>query len=315
MTAVPDESQQREVSTIDLDHPFTRAELLAADVKVSVLRHDEFLQILPRVWIRKTAIDQDSTIRAALHLHPDDAFASHVSAAKVLGLPVPDHWFVHVTVFRPKDRRFRPQLKSHVTERRRRVITVRGIRVTDPIATFIDCAGWLSLVDLVVLGDAIVKMFDISPKRLLRACKQSTDYYKRRALAAAALVREGVDSPMETRLRLLIVLAGLPEPIVNYKVYNDDGTWRRRFDLCYPDLKLIIEYDGRQHAENVQQWTKDLERREEFDDEGYRILVVTAPGIYRDPLQTLLRVRRQLVLRGLPDVPELDDAWREHFPG
>ena len=37
----------------------------------------------------------------------------------------------------------------------------------------------------------------------------------RLARRAASLAREGVDSPQETRLRLLLVLAGLPEPRVN----------------------------------------------------------------------------------------------------
>jgi hypothetical protein len=35
-----------------------------------------------------------------------------------------------------------------------------------------------------------------------------------------------------------------------------------RFDLCYPSLKLIIEYDGRHHAEDSEQWLHDLKRRE-----------------------------------------------------
>ena len=51
----------------------------------------------------------------------------------------------------------------------------------------------------------------------------------RLALRAAGLVREGVDSPMETRVRLLIVLAGLPEPSVNHIVRAEDGSWRMRF--------------------------------------------------------------------------------------
>jgi very-short-patch-repair endonuclease len=33
------------------------------------------------------------------------------------------------------------------------------------------------------------------------------------------------------------------------------------FDPSYPGLKLIIECDGRQHAENTGQWRRDLSRR------------------------------------------------------
>jgi hypothetical protein len=54
---------------------------------------------------------------------------------------------------------------------------------------------------------------------------------------------------METRVRLLIVMAELPEPTVNVIIRGEDGSWRMRFDLCYLDQRLIVEYDGRHHAD------------------------------------------------------------------
>jgi len=294
-------------------HPFTRAQLVAADMALSLLRRRDYQQVVGCVWVHRDGIDDDTLIRAALVLHPDGAFASHLSAAKVLRLPIPDHPFAHVTVNRHEDRRFRPRVKPHVTKRQRRVVVVRGIRTTDAVATFIDCAGMLDLVELVILGDALVKKYDVSPESLLAACRESTDYYAGLATAAAEYVRADVDSPMETRLRMLIVLAGLPEPEVNFKVTREDGSWRRRFDLSYPGIKLIIEYDGRQHADDRQQWEGDLERREEFDDEGYRILVVTSKGIFVEPERTLHRIRRQLILRGWGDVPPIQPRWKNHF--
>jgi len=43
---------------------------------------------------------------------------------------------------------------------------------------------------------------------------------------------------METRLRmLLVVLAGLPEPVVDFRVRDSAGTVIRRFDLSYPAWK------------------------------------------------------------------------------
>ena len=94
--------------------------------------------------------------------------------------------------------------------------------------------------------------------------------------AKRRFVRKGADSPKETRLRMLLVLAGLPEPTVNLIIRNPDGGWRMRFDLSYPGLKLIIEYDGRQHAESSGQWRRDLSRREELDRLGWRLIVVTS---------------------------------------
>jgi hypothetical protein len=115
---------------------------------------------------------------------------------------------------------------------------------------------------------------------------------------------------------MLLVLAGLPEPVVNHLLRDEHGAVVRRFDLCYPLLRLIVEYDGRQHAEDRRQYDHDRDRREELDDGGWKILVVTAEGIYRDPERTLRRVRRALVSRGAADVPRtLRPEWRAHFPG
>jgi hypothetical protein len=118
---------------------------------------------------------------------------------------------------------------------------------------------------------------------------------------------------METRLRLLIVLAGLPEPQVNVIVRVAGGKWRWRFDLCYAEYKLIIEYDGRQHAYDAEQWSTDLERREWLDRDGWRILIVISEGIYADPLRTLHRVRTALEERGARVPKSFKQEWTRHF--
>jgi hypothetical protein len=294
------------------DGPFTRAEYLAAGGARAALKGARYREVVKAIFIEVDQDDADTRVRVALMLHPEAAFASHWSACRVLRLPAPDNAFEHVTVREPEDRRYRPWLKPHVTKRTRGVIVVRGIPVTDPITTFLQMTGHLSLVDAVVLGDAIVKMYRISPGRLLRAARASADYYAAAARRAAAYVRKGVDSPMETRLRMLLVLAGLPEPVVNVVLVHEDGRWKRRFDLCYPRIKLVVEYNGRQHREKQQRST-DRKRAEELELDGYLILAFEAEDIYISPLATLERVRRHLVLRGWGDVLPLNDTWRQAF--
>ncbi len=73
------------------------------------------------------------------------------------------------------------------------------------------------------------------------------------------LVRAGVDSPPESRLRLLVVLAGLPEPTVNHILRDPvTGEWVRRFELAYRDLLLAIEYQGRWHRQSEEVWSSDI---------------------------------------------------------
>lgn len=141
-----------------------------------------------------------------------------------------------------------------------------------------------------------------------------TGPHGRSASRAARLVRDGVDSPMETRIRLLVVLARLPEPRVNLIVRAEDGSWRLRFDLCYEEYKLIVEYDGRQHANSREQWERDIYRREELDRMGYRMVIVTANGIYQEPLRKLERVPDALGECGATGIrSRFKNDWRRHF--
>ena len=77
-----------------------------------------------------------------------------------------------------------------------------------------------------------------------------------------------------------------------------NGGWSQRLDLCYPELQLIIEYDGRHHTDVRANWLKDIKRRETLERQGWRLIIVTAEGLYDDPLETLQRIRLALADRG-----------------
>lgn len=135
------------------------------------------------------------------------------------------------------------------------------------------------------------------------------------ARRAAGFVRDRVESPTESRLRMLLVLAGLPEPEVQHVVAGEDGRPRYRLDLAYPAARVGVEYDGRQHAEDATQWRHDLRRREALDDAGWKLLVVTAQDLYRRPDEVLRRVGVALAARGAVAASTRPDAgWRAHFP-
>ncbi|HEX8510522.1 MAG TPA: DUF559 domain-containing protein [Propionibacteriaceae bacterium] len=191
-----------------------------------------------------------------------------------------------------------------------------GILVSSPMQAFLElAAAGVPLVDLVVAGDSLVKAANALPQQFIDAAASWRGRNARRARRAARLVRVGVDSAMETRLRLLIVLSGLPEPEVNIIIRDDQGNWALRFDMCYPDLRLIVEYDGRQHAESEEQWGRDIDRREQLDRMGWRLLVVRANGIYGHPEQTLRKVQQALRECGAVRVPgRLRPEWMRHFP-
>lgn len=265
------------------------------------------------VYVAKDASVSPALLaEAALLISPPGAFVSHHTAARLWGGIVPHHPDVHVSYPGP-----RAQVTGIAAHRRKRsqiVVPRYGLRVTSPLQTFRDLAHVLDLVDLVVLGDSLVRRHHFTVDELRAFVAGTTGPHSRHARRAASLVRKGVDSAMETRLRLLIVFAGLPEPEVDHRVHDADGTLLRRYDLTYLGFRLIIEYDGRQHAESHEQWLSDIGRDEELDDSGIRRLVIVAHDIYSVPGQTLGRITRAMRSQGM-SVPPLDDEWRRHFPG
>ena len=307
----------RPVEEFDAARPFTRAEALQAGIEPQALRTTAYRRLLPNVYV-DAAVPLTPGLRAVAPLavaHPV-AWASHASAGRVYGVPLPPLPGEHISVLDKSQRLRRAGVTSHVAPHGSRITRVHGHRVSPPTQLFVELAGQLSLVDIVVAGDWLVRQGMVTCAGLVEYCAQSRLPGAKHARTAAAYVRDRVDSPMESRLRMLIVLAGLPEPEVNRTVTDVRGQPVRRYDLCWPNVRVIVEYDGRHHVEREAQWEADLDRREAIDDDGWRILVVTSKGVYVDPGLTLDRIARLLRARRLTGVPaRLSDAWRPHFPG
>jgi hypothetical protein len=302
--------------SLDTKRPFLYADAVEAGISPSSLRGRNFRRMFRGVYVHVTLpVTPLVRVRAALLIHPPLAFASHVSAAVVYGVPVSQLPDVHISVFAEKDRRRRPGIRNHVASAGTPVTVVAGDRVSTPEQMFVELAAILHLVDLVVVGDDLVRQKRTTPELLQKYCAESRRADAAAARRAAGYVRSGVDSPMETRLRMLIVLAGLPEPTVNFTIYWADGRVRYRFDLSYPELKLIVEYDGRQHRDDLDQWDRDIERKDWFDHNGWMHVPVFSRGIFRRPDETLARVLAALKSRGCTSLPRvLADDWRAYFP-
>ena len=102
---------------------------------------------------------------------------------------------------------------------------------------------------------------------------------------------------METRLRMTLLLDGLPRPVAGQDVIVD-GAWLSRPDLQYPEYRLALEYDAETHRTDRRQWRDDIFRKEVLEDHGWRCLVFTADDVLRRPTLTSDRVFRALVFRG-----------------
>jgi very-short-patch-repair endonuclease len=125
--------------------------------------------------------------------------------------------------------------------------TAADCRVTSPLYTAWCLARRLELVEAVVVVDALGhKRF--APTALLdRRAQEPGARGCRRLDRIVDLADTRAESPMETRLRLLLVLAGLPRPEVQFAV----PAVRVRFDLAYPEVKLAIEFDSDEHEDDL----------------------------------------------------------------
>lgn len=127
-------------------------------------------------------------------------------------------------------------------------------------------------------------------------------------------MRQGVESPLESRVRMLLSLAGIPSPLINLEICTDGGTVIRRHDLAFPESKVAVECDGRGHVDVRANWISDIRRDEETANDGWRVVRVVSRDLQREPAEVLRRVLKVLRAGGQPGLPRKPaDDWRPYF--
>jgi len=106
------------------------------------------------------------------------------------------------------------------------------------------------------------------------------------------LAEPKAESAMETRLRMLLVLAGLPQPEVQLSVRDDEGRFLGRPDLLYRRQRLAIEYGGN-HRDRL---VDDNRRQNRLIGAGFRMLRFTAADVYGTPESVAMQVRHSLAV-------------------
>lgn len=295
-----------------LGRTFTAAEARAAGLQPYQLSGPRYQRLFRGGYARaETEVTDTDRLALAMRMVPSARFGSHQSAAVILGGVVPDSSDVHLGTFQRR-KATSPGLRLHFFANTPELIRFRGLPMTSAAQTFLNLARPLELVDLLVLGDSLVHKRRVTPGELRRFCAERSTDGVGRAREAAALVRAGVESPNESRLRLLVVSAKLPEPVVNFSIVGAGGFEVRRIDLAYPEFKLAIEYDGRHHIDRENRWRADVVRREELEGRGWRFVIVTAADLFGDPGGVIRRIVTALRQAGCR-VDDPDVSWRRHF--
>src|SRR4029077_15294449 len=111
---------------------------------------------------------------------------------------------------------------------------------------------------------------------------------------ALRLAEAATESPMESRLRMLLVLGGLPPPQAQVSLVDRRGHFLGRPDLFYPDQRLALECDGGVHRDQL---AEDNRRQNRLVSEGITLLRFTAGDILRTPEAVVVQVRTMLAMR------------------
>jgi hypothetical protein len=320
--------------------PFLVRDALAAGVGEARLRSPSLHAPVPGVRMAAALRgDLAAVCRAVALRMPDGAAFSHTTAARLWKLPTTraaergDE--LHVSGA-DRARPFRSAgVMAHVGLRPGDVRLRDGIPLTAPVRTWLDLGALLGPVllddrgaarrgvdplheELVVLTDALLAQDGL--RNVLRYGVRTADLERalgvsagargverlRRALADAHTF---VDSPPETRVRLGLIAAGLPCPVVGADLFTPDGAWLARPDLCWPQAGVAIDYDGAPHVSR-RKLRSDVARRDAIERVGWRHVVLFHEDVTIRWAITLRRVAEAFEAQGCRDPAMLTPAAR-----
>ncbi len=161
------------------------------------------------------------------------------------------------------------------------VVVKRGFRTTSVLRTLSDLSARLSLTEAVVVADMALRRRATTLDELAAyVASHARRKGNRRLRRVAALAEPKSESQMETRLRILVLSAGLPRPHAQVTLTDDAGRPLGRVDLYYPQRRLAIEYDGGNHRERL---VEDNRRQNLIQKAGVTILRFTSADVYGSP--------------------------------
>lgn len=182
-----------------------------------------------------------------------------------------------------------------------------GVLVLQPVRAVVDLLRAEPLVEGVVVADAATNLGVVSLSALVMAVAAvpSRGRGVRRAAEALTHVEPLSESPMESRLRMLLVLGGLPRPRAQVQIWAG-GVLIGRVDLYYDGL--CLEFDGREARLDPRAFVRERNRQNQILQAGYRMLRFTAPDVFVTPARTLSVVgEARLVMAGF-DAAAIDHA-------
>lgn len=177
---------------------------------------------------------------------------------------------------------------------------IGGMRATTPARTAFDVGRMLPQNRAVPIMDALMKATNVKPADVLMVADGRPGCRGvQRLRAAVALADGGAESPQESRVRLLLVKAGLPKPEIQIEFRDRYGAVCIRVDMGWRQWKVAVEYDGVQHWTDRRQRSWDIDRIAMLEAMGWVVVRVSAEMLSR-PHVIVERVKARLRAAGCP---------------
>jgi len=263
-------------------------------------------QLRSSAWVRvrydvfadaRRPLDHELACRAALLRLPPGTVLSGPSAAFLHGVEHAARYGdpVHVTV--PRRIGVRRGIRVHVATLGEGDVRTNGLPMTTPGRTAWDLAVWLDIPNAVAAIDTLLHKSLTTPDELATRLKNHAhDRGGRKAHHAISLADGRAQSPPESRLRVGLVLAGLPPPVPQHPIRLPSGLTLHP-DLAWPEYKVAVEYDGHWHGAPAH-LSLDRRRLNELQAAGWLVLHVTSDRLYRDFPALARQIKDALTSRG-----------------
>jgi very-short-patch-repair endonuclease len=236
------------------------------------------------------------TLSAWRRVLPPEAVFDGESAAWLLGLEGRPTDPVEVVVPPSSGIRTRAGIQiRHCAIAPSEVISIQGLRTTAVPLTLAGLCQRRSTVEALVAIDIAFRLGLADASALVQYAESAKGRRGAKRMKALALLAAPAESPMETRLRCLLIKAGLPRPQVQVDLRDAAAHFVGRADLYYPDARLVVEYDGANHRERL---VEDNRRQNLLVNAGYRLLRFTVADLNRSDV-VIAQVREALQARRL----------------
>ena len=161
------------------------------------------------------------------------------------------------------------------------LVMVDGILAVSSARAFVDVAREESLVEAVVVGDALLRSGAATGEQLHLAVERAAGL--RGVVAARSVLphlEPRTESPMESRFRMRLVLGGVPRPDAQFDVYDDEGhVGRTDFHL----RGVVLEYDGRAERLKKDVFVRERRRQTRIAETGLEVRRFTSDDVFVRP--------------------------------